>query len=177
MRMTERSIYTIAPETNGFMRATMRGLVRERKRSGIGDATPFLLTRWDDGRMSLEDTTTGRRVPLEAFGQTNAGAFAHLFFVSGGRPMNLLPPLRRYSFEAPCTVEIERSAESLHAHVVMDGDVRDSAGRRGPGARSATEPPFGERIAVRRTGDHHPRRAPGATVDAPCRQFRAHRAL
>ena len=78
------AIYTIAPETNGFMRATMRGLVRERKRSGIGDATPFLLTRWDDGRMSLEDTTTGRRVPLEAFGQTNAGAFAHLFSVSGG---------------------------------------------------------------------------------------------
>ena len=77
-------IYTIAPETNGFMRATVRGLVRERKRSDVGDETPFLLTRWDDGRVSLDDTTTGRRVPLEAFGPTNAGAFAQLFPLSGG---------------------------------------------------------------------------------------------
>ena len=33
------------------MRATLRGLARERKRSDVGDETPFLLTRWDDGRM------------------------------------------------------------------------------------------------------------------------------
>ena len=75
-------IYTIAPETNGFMRATLRGLAQERRRSGIDDTTPFLLTRWSDGRMSLDDVTTGRDVALEAFGETNAGAFARLF-VSG----------------------------------------------------------------------------------------------
>jgi putative photosynthetic complex assembly protein len=75
-------IFTIAPETNGFMRATLRGLAQERRRSGIDDATPFLLTRWSDGRMSLDDVTTGRDVALEAFGETNAGAFARLF-VSG----------------------------------------------------------------------------------------------
>ena len=72
-------IYTIAPETNGFMRATLRGLAQERRRSGIGDTTPFLLTRWSDGRMSLDDTTTGRNVALDAFGETNASAFAQLF--------------------------------------------------------------------------------------------------
>ena len=75
-------IYTIAPETNGFMRATLRGLAQERRRSGIGETTPFLLTRWSDGRMSLDDATTGRDVALEAFGETNATAFAQLF-VSG----------------------------------------------------------------------------------------------
>jgi putative photosynthetic complex assembly protein len=75
-------IYTIAPETNGFMRATLRGLAQERRRSGIGEATPFLLTRWSDGRLSLDDPTTGRDVALEAFGETNAGAFAQLF-ISG----------------------------------------------------------------------------------------------
>jgi hypothetical protein len=32
--------------------------------------------------MSLDDVTTGRDVALEAFGETNAGAFARLF-VSG----------------------------------------------------------------------------------------------
>jgi putative photosynthetic complex assembly protein len=78
------AIYTIAPETNGFMRATLRGLVRARKLSDVGDATPFLLTRWDDGSITLDDTTTGRNVALEAFGPTNAGAFAQLFLASGG---------------------------------------------------------------------------------------------
>jgi putative photosynthetic complex assembly protein len=77
-------IYTIAPETNGFMRATLRGLARARKLADVGDAPPFLLTRWDDGRMTLDDTTTGRNVALEAFGPTNAGAFAQLFLASGG---------------------------------------------------------------------------------------------
>jgi putative photosynthetic complex assembly protein len=77
-------IYTIAPGTNGFMRATLRGLAQERKRSGVGDETPFLLTYWDDGRMSLEDTATGRSVALEAFGPTNAQAFAQLFLARGG---------------------------------------------------------------------------------------------
>jgi putative photosynthetic complex assembly protein len=77
-------IYTIAPGTNGFMRATLRGLAQERKRSDIGDSAPFLLVHWDDGRMTLEDATTGRRVALEAFGPTNAQAFAQLFSAKGG---------------------------------------------------------------------------------------------
>jgi putative photosynthetic complex assembly protein len=72
-------IHTIAPESDGFMRATLRGLAQERRRSGIGDATPFHLTQWSDGRMSLDDPTTGRDVALEAFGETNATAFAQLF--------------------------------------------------------------------------------------------------
>ncbi len=80
------TIYRVAPETNGFMRATMRGLAQERRREGAGDETPFVLTRWADGRMSLDDPRTGRRVPLEAFGETNAGAFAKLFVASGAVP-------------------------------------------------------------------------------------------
>jgi putative photosynthetic complex assembly protein len=77
-------IYTVAPGTNGFLRATMRGLARERHRIGAGDSTPFVLTAWSDGRMSLDDAATGRTVPLEAFGVTNEGAFAQLFQASGG---------------------------------------------------------------------------------------------
>jgi putative photosynthetic complex assembly protein len=75
----DKVIYTVAPGTNGFIRATLRGLVRERKREGIGPETPFTLTHWSDGTISLEDTTIGRRVSLEAFGPTNADAFARLF--------------------------------------------------------------------------------------------------
>jgi putative photosynthetic complex assembly protein len=72
-------IYTVAPGTNGFIRATIRGLTRERMRAGFGSETPFTLIRWSDGTMSLEDHTTGRQVALEAFGPTNAQAFAQLF--------------------------------------------------------------------------------------------------
>lgn len=72
-------IHVIAPGTNGFIRATMRGLTRERIRSGVGAEPPFLLTHWSDGTISLEDKTTGRRIGLDAFGPTNSAAFAQLF--------------------------------------------------------------------------------------------------
>jgi putative photosynthetic complex assembly protein len=75
-------IYVVEPGTNGFIRATLRGLTRERIRAGIGPETPFTLIRWTDGTMSLEDHTTKRAVALDAFGPTNAHAFAQLF--SGG---------------------------------------------------------------------------------------------
>lgn len=35
--------------------------------------------------------------------------------------MNPLLPLMRKTFTVPCVVEIENSAESLHAHVEIDG--------------------------------------------------------
>jgi len=71
-------IAELAPGTNGFLRATLRGLVRERKRRGIGPEIPFRLSAHTDGRLTLVDPTTGRVVDLEAFGPDNAGAFASL---------------------------------------------------------------------------------------------------
>ena len=68
----------LAPGTNGFLRATLRGLVRERRRNGLGAEAPFRLTAHADGRLTLQDAATGRLVDLEAFGATNAGAFAAL---------------------------------------------------------------------------------------------------
>jgi putative photosynthetic complex assembly protein len=72
-------IYVVNPGVGGFIRATMRGMARERRRSNIGDQQPFLLTRWSDGTISLVDKTTERSIDLDAFGATNAGAFAQLF--------------------------------------------------------------------------------------------------
>lgn len=72
----EDAIAMLQPGTNGFIRSVMRGLARERRQQGVGAEAPFRLTRWSDGRLSLEDETTGRRVELNAFGPTNAGAFA-----------------------------------------------------------------------------------------------------
>ena len=71
-------VETVAPESNGFLRGTMRGLARERKRQGVGPEVPFRLVGRADGRLTLQDPGTGRRVDLESFGPTNAAAFAKL---------------------------------------------------------------------------------------------------
>ncbi len=71
-------VETVAPGTNGFLRGTMRGLARERKRQGIGSEMPFRMIGHADGRLTLEDPGTGRRVDLGSFGPTNAAAFAGL---------------------------------------------------------------------------------------------------
>jgi len=68
--------YTVEPSTEGFVRGVLRGLVRERRADRIGSTPPFRLTHWADGRLSLDDPSTGRHVDLEVFGPTNASAFA-----------------------------------------------------------------------------------------------------
>jgi putative photosynthetic complex assembly protein len=75
----ERVFYVVQPGAYGFIRSTVRGLARERRRADLGAATPFTLTRWSDGTVSLEDSSTNRRVNLDAFGPDNARAFAQLF--------------------------------------------------------------------------------------------------
>ena len=68
----------IRPGEDGFVRGTLRGLAQARQRDGLGREPPFSLTRYDDGRLDLADDVTGRHVPLEAFGPTNAQSFARL---------------------------------------------------------------------------------------------------
>ena len=68
----------LAPGTNGFVRATLRGLARERRLDDSARSAPFRLTEYADGRLTLQDLGTGRRIDLEAFGQTNLQAFARL---------------------------------------------------------------------------------------------------
>ena len=81
-------VATVPPETNGFLRTLLAGLVRERRREDMGGpATPFRITRWADGRLTVDDTATGRLIELEAFGHTNADAFARL--------LDLSPPVPR----------------------------------------------------------------------------------
>jgi len=72
-------IYMIPPGTNGFTRSALRGFARERRRDGVDEAPPFTLTRWTNGTLSLQDEATGRRIDLDAFGPTQAEAFARLF--------------------------------------------------------------------------------------------------
>lgn len=62
----------------GFVRGTLRALARERHMRGIGAQPPFELLARADGRLTLYDPTTGRRVDLESFGPSNAGNFQRL---------------------------------------------------------------------------------------------------
>lgn len=74
----ERVFHAYAPGTDGFLRATLRGLARDRRNAGLGPQTPFRVARFSDGRIVLEDPALERRIDLRAFGATNAAAFARL---------------------------------------------------------------------------------------------------
>ena len=81
-----RLVDMVAPGTNGFLRATVRGLATQRRREDGTPATPFHLVAWSDGRLTLTDPVSGRHVDLEAFGETNEGAFAHLLMTQETAP-------------------------------------------------------------------------------------------
>ena len=66
----------VATGQNGFLRGVLRGFARTRRADAIGDAAPFRLTAWADGRLTLQDPATGRHTDLEAFGESNVAVFA-----------------------------------------------------------------------------------------------------
>jgi putative photosynthetic complex assembly protein len=82
---TDRVVATLTPGTGAFVRGVMRGLVHERKVRGIGPTPPFRLSEWEGGRLELEDTATGRRIDLEAFGNSNRDAFLKLLQPRGAQ--------------------------------------------------------------------------------------------
>lgn len=79
-------LHSVAPGSNGFLRSTMRGLARERRRQGLGPEQPFELLGRADGRLTLVDPGTGRRIDLESFGPGNASVFARLLPPVTGAP-------------------------------------------------------------------------------------------
>lgn len=66
----------------GFIRATARSLVHQRRIRGKGAEVPFTLTRWENGGLTLSDPVTGRGVEVSSFGPDNRAVYA-----------GLLPPL------------------------------------------------------------------------------------
>ena len=62
----------------GFLRSTLRALARERHRESLSSDAPFLLIGRTDGRLTLQDPSTGQRIDLESFGPNNAAVFASL---------------------------------------------------------------------------------------------------
>jgi putative photosynthetic complex assembly protein len=74
---TQQTVARFSGE-QGFLRSTLRALVRERHREKIGADAPFLLIGRTDGRLTLLDPATQQRIDLESFGPSNAAVFAGL---------------------------------------------------------------------------------------------------
>ena len=64
--------------------------------------------------------------------------------------MSFLNPWGRKRFELPCTIEIENTPQSLHAHVVLDGDFVVEPGDEVQVIDAPERPLYGERVLVRR---------------------------
>ncbi|MEP7065063.1 MAG: photosynthetic complex assembly protein PuhC [Gemmatimonadota bacterium] len=64
--------------TGGFVRGALRALARQRKLAGVGPEVPFALTRWSDGRLTLDDSATSNHLELRAYGSANEADFAAL---------------------------------------------------------------------------------------------------
>ena len=59
--------------------------------------------------------------------------------------------MTRPKFDVPCTVTIENTFESLHAHVDLDGDIAIEPGDEVEVHGEPIVVPFGERRQLRRT--------------------------
>ena len=73
---------TLTVGDGGFLRATLRGLARDRRAFGVGDEVPFHIKRYSTGQLMLVDPVTHRHVDLVAFGPINAGVFARYLAAS-----------------------------------------------------------------------------------------------
>lgn len=62
----------------GFVRASMRSLVHQRRIRNIGPEVAFRLTEWDNGGLTLHDPVTGVSIETDAFGAVNRRVYADL---------------------------------------------------------------------------------------------------
>ena len=75
----DRMLDVLAPAEDGFAMGVLRSIDRERSRQDIAtDERLIRMTRWADGRLTLEDPSTGFHAELVSFGPTNLSAFAQL---------------------------------------------------------------------------------------------------
>ncbi len=61
---------------------------------------------------------------------------------------NLIPISRR--FDVDCTIEVENTFESLHAHVILDGDIEIEPGDSVKVHGDTVRVPYGEKCVLRR---------------------------
>jgi hypothetical protein len=65
--------------------------------------------------------------------------------------MTAVQRINARQFDVGCTIEIEQTGESLHAHVSLDGDVEIHPGDEVTIRGDPVQIGFGDRISLRRT--------------------------
>ncbi len=75
----------LPPGGDGFLRGALRSMARGRMLAREGAARPFVLTRWSDGRLTLDDSVTRMHVAVSAFGPTQVESFERVFALTGPR--------------------------------------------------------------------------------------------
>jgi putative photosynthetic complex assembly protein len=75
---SNKRVAVLPAKSNAFIRTTMRGIAHAGDHEFAVQNHAVLLTMWEDGRLTLDDPVSGRRLDLEAFGKDNAGAYASL---------------------------------------------------------------------------------------------------
>lgn len=68
----------------GFIRATVRSLVHQRRIRGLGAEVPFTLTQWENDTLTLSDPATGRSVEVSSFGPDNRAVYQELIPAKAG---------------------------------------------------------------------------------------------
>ncbi len=76
---TGRLVARLAPDGNGFIVGTLHGATHKRNVAHVDPATPYALTRWQDGRITFDDPSTGMHVAVNSFGPTQVASFERLF--------------------------------------------------------------------------------------------------
>ena len=71
-------------EAGGFVRTSVRSMAITRSMEGVGAGPYFTLHRMDNGKMILEDPSTGQWISLDAFGRDNVAQFSELLQSAGG---------------------------------------------------------------------------------------------
>ena len=71
-------VYIYNADDGGFVRTAMRALAHDRRMHRIGPEAPFRLIKTAEGRLIIEDPSTGSKIGAEAFGADNEQSFALL---------------------------------------------------------------------------------------------------
>ncbi|NJR13170.1 MAG: hypothetical protein HC779_01175 [Phyllobacteriaceae bacterium] len=79
-------VIDLAPTQGGFLRGLVRAFSLKRNAQGVAEQTPYTVTRWESGRITLEDAATSHSVPLDSFGPGVLKDFEAL--VGKGQPAN-----------------------------------------------------------------------------------------
>jgi len=112
-------IATAEPGTNGFLRGTLRGLMRARKRDGLAYSEPMKLERRADGELVLMDSKLGTVIAAQCLRtRRNAAVFGTMLRgKSRGASNGVNPFLAPKTEEVVCTVKVVNTFGALAAHV------------------------------------------------------------